>query len=45
VLKEGQLCHANHFILKGCLRMHSITERARSRSCNLLSNTGGSPII
>jgi CRP/FNR family transcriptional regulator len=31
VLKEGQLCHANHFILKGCLRMHSITEKGEEQ--------------
>jgi CRP/FNR family transcriptional regulator, anaerobic regulatory protein len=26
IQKEGQICSANHFILKGCLRMYSITE-------------------
>ncbi|MDP4263876.1 MAG: Crp/Fnr family transcriptional regulator [Bacteroidota bacterium] len=26
VLKEGKVCTANHFIIKGCLRMYSLTE-------------------
>jgi CRP-like cAMP-binding protein len=26
ILKEGQLCTSNHFILKGCFRMYAITE-------------------
>jgi len=26
LLKEGQVCTANYFVLKGCLRMYSVTE-------------------
>jgi CRP-like cAMP-binding protein len=26
ILNEGQICSANHFIIKGCFRMYSITE-------------------
>jgi CRP-like cAMP-binding protein len=26
IFKEGQVCSSNHFILKGCFRMYSITE-------------------
>src|SRR5579863_6621585 len=27
ILKEGQVCHANYFVAKGCLRMYYITEQ------------------
>ena len=26
LLKEGQICNANHFVLKGCFRMYFIQE-------------------
>lgn len=31
LLKEGQICTANHFVVKGCLRMFYITEEGNEQ--------------
>ncbi|MGC4036769.1 MAG: Crp/Fnr family transcriptional regulator [Chitinophagaceae bacterium] len=31
LLKEGQVCNANHFVVKGCLRMFYITEEGNEQ--------------